>query len=140
MQEVNRISVRRAAYGKVIGFLFGFIALGLMSYALPKTSWAVRFGTLFYYIVNGLLVGILSLDIEHPVFPMEFKWWITGPLFGGWITFTLILFIGVEYERILTVSQSFMRHFAAPCWLIVEGIIAEWVISIIVYRKVSDLA
>ena len=140
MQEVNRILVRRAAYGKVIGFLFGLIALGLMSYALPETSWAFRFGTLFYYIVIGLLVGILSLDIEHPVFPMEFKWWITGPLVGGWMTFTLMLFIGDEYERILTVSQSFMRHFAAPWWLIVEGIIAGWVISMIVYRKVGDPA
>ena len=42
MQEVNRILLRRAAYGKVIGFLFGFIAPGLMSYALPGTSWAFR--------------------------------------------------------------------------------------------------
>ena len=86
-----------------------------MSYALPETCLAFRFGTLFYYIVNGLLVCILSLDIEHPVFPMEFKWWITGPLFGSWMTFTLMLFIGDEYERVLTVSQSFMLQFAALC-------------------------
>ena len=111
--ELRKRQTESCAYGKVIGFLFGFITLGLMSYALPKTSWAFRFGTLFYHIVNGLLVCILSLDIQHPVFPMEFKWWITGPLFGGWMTFTLMLFIGDEYERILNVSQSFMRHFTA---------------------------
>ena len=67
MQEVNRILVRRAAHGEVIGSLFGLIALGLMSHALPETSWAFRFDTLFYYIVIGLLVGILSLDFKPSI-------------------------------------------------------------------------
>ena len=58
----------------MIGFLFGLIAMGLIPKASPETSWAFRFGALFYYIVIGLLVGILRIDIEHPFFPKEFKW------------------------------------------------------------------
>ena len=35
----------------------------------------------------------------------------------------------------LTVSKTFMRHFAAPWWLIVKGIIAGLVFGIIVHHK-----
>lgn len=52
------------------------------------------------------------------------------------MTFTLMLFIVDEYERMLTVSQTFMRRFAAPCRLTVEGVLTGMVISMIVHRKV----
>jgi hypothetical protein len=40
----------------------------------------------------------------------------------------------------LTVSQTFMSHFAASRWLIVEGIVAGLVININVHRKMGDPA
>ena len=56
------------------------------------------------------------------------------------MTYLLMLFIGDEYERMLTVSQTFMRHFAAPWWLIVKGIVAGLVFSVTVHRKFGNPA
>ena len=58
----------------------------------------------------------------------------------GRMTYLLMLFIEDEYERMLTVSKTFMRHFAAPWWLIVKGIIAGLVFSIIVHHKFGNPA
>ena len=46
----------------------------------------------------------------------------------------------MTYLLMLTVSQTFRHHFAAPWWLIVEGIVAGLVISMIVHCQVGDPA
>jgi hypothetical protein len=58
----------------------------------------------------------------------------------GGMTYLLMLFIEGEYERMLTVSKTFMRRFAAPWWLIVKGIIAGLVFGIIVHHKFGNPA
>jgi hypothetical protein len=58
----------------------------------------------------------------------------------GRMTYLLMLFIEDEFERMLTVSKTLMRHFAAPWWLIVQGIIAGLVFSIIVHHKFGNPA
>ena len=99
MHENHETMVMRAGYGKFTGFIFGLLGLIIMIYALPNLGWGIRFGTLFYSINRGLLVGILSVDIKHPVFPFEFKWWLMGPIMDAWFNFTLMLFIGDAYEK-----------------------------------------
>ena len=58
----------------------------------------------------------------------------------GRMTYLLMLFIEDEYERMLAVSKTFMRHFATPYWLIVKRIIAGLVLSIIVHHKFGNPA
>ena len=138
MHENHETMVMRAGYGKFTGFIFGLLGLIIMIYALPKLGWGIRFGTLFYSINLGLLVGILSVDIKHPVFPFEFKWWLTGPMMGAWFNFTLMLFIGDAYKKILSQSETFLSSFSSPLWMILDGAIAGMIVSIIVHRMVKD--
>jgi len=93
---------------------------------------------LFYFTNLGLLVGILSVDLRHPLFPWEMKWWFIGLLTGGWVAFTLMLFIGDAYEKLLSLSEGNWRHFSSPLWLIVDGAIAGLIFSWIVHRRVGD--
>ena len=109
-----------------------------MIYALPNLGCGILFGTLFYNINLGLLVGILSFDIKHPVFPFEFKWWLMGPMMGAWFNFTLMLFIGDAYEKILSQSETFLSSFSSPLLMILDGAIAGMIVSIIVHRMVKD--
>ena len=83
MHENHETMVMRAGYGKFTSFIFGLLGLIIMIYTSPNLGWGIRFGTLFYSINLGLLVGILSVDIKHPVFPFEFKWWLMGPMIGA---------------------------------------------------------
>lgn len=138
MQEHHKTMVSRAAYGKLIGFIFGLLGMIIIIYTLPTLGWGIRFGTLFYAINLGLLVGILSVDIRHPVFPVEFKWWVMGPLMGGWFMFTLMLFVGDAYEKILSQSDTFLASFSSPLWMILDGAICGLIISLVVHRKVKE--
>ncbi len=138
MHENHETMVMRAGYGKFTGFIFGLLGLIIMIYALPNLGWGIRFGTLFYSINLGLLVGILNVDIKHPVFPFEFKWWLMGPMMGAWFNFTLMLFIGDAYEKILSQSETFLSSFSSPLWMILDGAIAGMIVSIIVHRMVKD--
>ena len=138
MHENHETMVMRAGYGKFTGFIFGLLGLIIMIYTLPNLGWGIRFGTLFYSINLGLLVGILSVDIKHPVFPFEFKWWLTGPMMGAWFNFTLMLFIGDAYKKILSQSETFLSSFSSPLWMILDGAIAGMIVSIIVHRMVKD--
>lgn len=138
MHENHETMVMRAGYGKFTGFIFGLLGLIIMIYALPNLGWGIRFGTLFYSINLGLLVGILSVDIKHPFFPFEFKWWLMGPMMGAWFNFTLMLFIGDAYEKILSQSETFLSSFSSPLWMILDGAIAGMIVSIIVHRMVKD--
>ena len=138
MHEHHKTLVSRATYGKTIGFIFGLVGLITIIYTLPNLGWAIRFGTLFYIINLGLLVGILSVDIKHPVFPIEFKWWFMGPMMGAWLMFTLMLFIGDAYESILSQSETFLSNFSSPLWMILDGAIIGLIISITVHKKVED--
>ena len=137
MHENHETMVMRAGYGKFTGFIFGLLGLIIMIYALPNLGWGIRFGTLFYSINLGLLVGILSVYIKHPVFPFEFQWWLMGPMMGAWFNFTLMLFIGDAYEKILSQSETFLFSFSSPLWMILDGAIAGMIVSIIVHRMVK---
>jgi hypothetical protein len=57
---------------------------------------------------------------------------------GGWVTFTLMLFIGDAYEKLLNQSEGVWQNFSSPLWLIVDGAIAGLVISWIVRHRVGD--
>lgn len=138
MQEHHRTMVSRAAYGKLTGFILGLLGLVIIIYTLPNLGWAIRFGTLFYSINLGLLVGILSVDIKHPVFPIEFKWWLIGPMMGAWFNFTLMLFIGDAYEKILNQSETFLSYFSSPLWMVLDGAICGLIISLVVHRMVKE--
>jgi hypothetical protein len=138
MHEKHTSLVARAGWGKAIGFLFGLIGLLILAFSLPGTGWPVWLGTLFYFTNLGLLVGVLSVDLKHPLFPWEMKWWFIGLLIGGWVAFTLMLFIGDAYEKLLSLSEGTWRHFSSPLWLIVDGAIAGLIISWIVHRRVGD--
>ena len=138
MHENHETMVMRAGYGKFTSFIFGLLGLIIMIYTLPNLGWGIRFGTLFYSINLGLLVGILSVDIKHPVVPFEFKWWLMGPMMGAWFNFTLMLFIGDAYEKILSQSETFLSSFSSPLWMIMDGAIAGMIVSIIVHRMVKD--
>ena len=54
------------------------------------------------------------------------------------VAFTLMLFIGDAYEKLLSLSEGTWRHFSSPLWLIVDGAIAGLIISWIVHRRVGD--
>src|SRR5210317_1053359 len=75
MHEKHTSLVARAGWGKAIGFLFGLIGLFVLAFSLPGTGWPIWLGTLFYFTNLGLLVGILSVDLKHPLLPWKLKWW-----------------------------------------------------------------
>ena len=54
------------------------------------------------------------------------------------MAFTLMLFIGDAYEKLLGLSEGMWRHFSSPLWLIVDGAVAGLIISMIVHRRVGD--
>ena len=138
MNEKHATMVTRAAYGKVIGFLFGLLDLVIVTYTLPEIGWSIRFGVLFFGLKLGLLVSPFSVDIWHPILPIEFIWWVMGPLIGTWFCLVLILFIGQPYEKILLQSDSFLSSFASPLWLILDGAIVGLIIAVITHSKVED--
>ena len=138
MHEHNKTLVMRAAYGKLTGFVLGLLGMLIIIYTLPSLGWALRFGTLFYLINLGLFVGILSVDIRHPVLLVEFKWWVLGPLMGAWFNFTMMLFIGDAYEKIASQSQSFLTSFSSPLWMVLDGAICGLIISLVVHRMVKE--
>jgi len=138
MNEINAPLVTRAGWGKAIGFLIGLFGVIVLVSALPEIGVRVWLGILFYYITLGLIVVVLSVDMQHPLLPWELKWWFVGTLTGAWMTFVLMLFIGDGYEELLSASDSVLRHFASPLWLVLDGAVAGLIVSALVHRIVGD--
>ena len=138
MNDNNSPLVMRAGWGKAIGFLIGLFGVIVLVSGLPEIGARIWLGILFYSITLGLIVGVLSVDIKHPLFPWELKWWFVGTATGAWMTFVLMLFIGDGYEDLLSATENALRHFASPLWLTLDGAVAGFIVSAAVHRIVGD--
>jgi hypothetical protein len=140
MLEHNQPFVQRVLYGKIVGLIIGIIALISMVYLLPETGWTIRIATMLYYTTIGAVVGMVCIDIDHPVLGIEFKWWVTSIITGAWMNFNLVLFFLDEYEAMLSQSPGFLSNFSSPVWLVLDGAIAGLIIGVVVHRKVGEPA
>lgn len=138
MHEKHETLIRRTAYGKFIGFLFGALGLAFTVYALPETGWDIRFGVLFFGLTLGAVAGCFSIDMRHPWLALEIKWWVMGPAMGAWLCLVLVLFIGQAYEALLRESGGWLASFASPLWLILDGAIMGLVVAIVTHARVAD--
>ena len=120
MLERNQPFVQRVLYGKIVGLIIGIIALISMVYLLPETGWTIRIATMLYYTTIGAVVGMVCIDIDHPVLGIEFKWWVTSIITGAWMNFNLVLFFLDEYEAMLSQSPGFLSNFSSPVQTILD--------------------
>ncbi len=121
--------VTRIAVGKLIGMLFGFLALMLMPYFFPDVSWRLRWGFFFWYTTMGAIIGVFGVMNWHPILKLPLPWWFRAPFLGAWLNFVLAL---IAYDLLAQMMLDLfgdMGILKSPYWFAGEGALVGLVIG-----------
>ncbi len=125
----NPSLVTRIAIGKSIGFSLGLLALFVIPFLWPDSSWMERIAFLFWYTTVGAVVGLVGVFTWHPVLRLPMPWWFRSTLVGGWMNFVLTLFI---YDRLAVLMVDLFGAdglLLSPFWFVAEGAIVGLLIG-----------
>lgn len=124
----------RAAIGKTIGLIFGFIAFFILPQIVPELSLLFRWGLVFYLTMMGGFIGIMGVMTYHPVLHMPMPWWVRGPLIGGFMMLVLWMLAQTEFDAVATAIFGEGSLFSSGAWSIVDGMVIGAIMSFLATR------
>ncbi len=112
----------RVVVGQLAGLAVGFAALALLIALAPETDVRIKIGVVLWFATIGTLIGTVGVFSRHPIIGTPIRWWVRGPVVGGWMNLLLVLFAHDELAAIARAALgSDSPVWTSPYWFILEG-------------------
>jgi hypothetical protein len=131
---VNSALTRRIAIGKGVGFSFGLVGFVAVPYFWPDAGWMLRWGILLWYGTLGGIIGMIAVQLWHPVLRLTLPWWFSASFLGAWMNFVLTLFAYDTMAAFLNFTFGADGLLSSPFWFVLEGAAIGLVIGYVVNR------
>ncbi len=109
----------------IIGKSIGFVVGGLVFFLFPMFGIALDMkfglGLWLFYILMGVLTGLMGIMDHHPMFKFKMPFWFRGIVIGLSMHLMLIL---VTYDQMAALTVAFdVFGMQAPWWCLIDGAI-----------------
>lgn len=135
----NRASLmKRLVIGKSIGFLVGLSSLLLLPAVAGVQDWRLRIGVLLWYTTLGAVIGLAGVFARHPIFKIDFPWWLRGAALGAWLCFVLSL---IAYDPLQAVAIGVFGPdglLISPHWITVDGAVFGLIVDFVATKAAGE--